>query len=130
MVVKQLIEPDLVRRVDALLAAGEISPAEHDQACAIARDSEQVSRTGNSPIARAGLGTDREPAAAGGPSDAQIDAQARLRRLRAKLGETDFQTVIWVAAHDLPWARLSWKLGVSDKTARLRAIAAIRRLSG
>jgi len=101
----------------------------YERACALRHASERVSRTGNSVMARLGVGTGRTPPATGSPSESQLDAARRIERVRERLGERDFAIVHWVVVEDCSWRALGRRLGCDRETAKNRAVLALKRLA-
>jgi hypothetical protein len=65
----------------------------------------------------------------GAPSTWRLDALTKLRLLRVRLGAEAYDIVELVVIDDPSWAALGRRLAVDPKTARLRAITALRRLA-
>lgn len=59
----------------------------------------------------------------------RVEAAGELRRVRALLGSFAWTITVECAVADLPWAAIGRRIGVTDKTARGYAIAALRRLA-
>lgn len=112
-------------RVAALRESGAIDDSEYAACLRFHRDWD----IGMEGASTGGLRVRVDADNGGSALDRRIDAMTRVRNVRDRLLVCEWVLLVACIPNDMPWSHIGDVIGVTDKTARTRVIAAVKELT-